>query len=144
MKYYECGVRQSKVQPDGTVKTVTDLYVVEAVSFTEAEARVTQLVTPFTHGDHDVVAIRRTKYEAVIPHLSADADKWFKVKANILRVNPKTGYPKKDAVYYLVNAGSFDDAKACGILYLSGTKDDWELATIDETKIVEVYVSNRS
>ena len=59
--YFECSVRFDKMQQNGSVKKVTEKYIVEALSFTEAEARITAAVTPYISGEFTIPAIKKTK-----------------------------------------------------------------------------------
>ncbi len=66
MRLYECGVRFDKVMENGTIKKVTEIYLVDALTFTEAEARITSETAPYISGDFDVVTIKRTNYSEIV------------------------------------------------------------------------------
>ena len=66
MMLYECGVRFDKMMENGMVKKVTELYLVDALTFTEAEARIISEITPFISGEFDVVTIKRTNYSEIV------------------------------------------------------------------------------
>lgn len=143
MRFYECRVRHAKVSANGTTKMTATIYVVRAESFTEAEANVIQLITPFTDGDIDVIAISRTEYESYITQDGGGVDRWFKAKVTIAGIDEIRGVPKDIFAHFLVNAPTFEDAKTCVTEYMSVTQDTWELTTINDTKIVDVYVPHR-
>lgn len=63
--YFECSVRYDKVQQNGSVKKVTEKYIVDALSFTEAEARIIAAITPYLSGEFSISAIRKTKIAEV-------------------------------------------------------------------------------
>lgn len=65
MMLYECGVRYERTMANGITKKVTELYLVDALSFTEAEGRITKEMEPFFSGDFDVVTIKRTNYSEI-------------------------------------------------------------------------------
>lgn len=161
MKLYECGVRYDKMMENGTVKKVTELYLVDAVSFTEAEARIVREMTPYMSGDFDVCSIKRTNYSEIVydkfnlassasgsvqkltgqnKHASELADKWFKAKVNYIVVNEKTNKEKKTPVYFIINAGSIAAAHETLVEHMKGTIADYEIATLDDTRIMDVYV----
>lgn len=158
---YECGVRYDKMMENGAVKKVTELYLVDAVSFTEAEARIVREMTPYMSGDFDVCSIKRTNYSEIVydkfnlassasgsvqklsgqnKHASELADKWFKAKVNYIVVNEKTGKEKKTPVYFIINAGSIAAAHEILVEHMKGTIADYEIATLDDTRIMDVYV----
>jgi len=58
---FETKIRYDKIQENGAVKKVTEAYLVDALSFTEAEARIIEEMTPYISGDFSVAAIKRTK-----------------------------------------------------------------------------------
>lgn len=161
MRLYECGVRFDKMMENGTVQKVMELYLVDALTFTEAEARIINEITPFISGDFDVVTIKRTNYSEVVfdkfninseadaqfqkltranSNASEVADKWFKAKINLISVDEKTTKEKKQAYHYIINAGSINAAHDTLVGYMKGSVADYEIATLDETRIMDVYV----
>lgn len=71
MMLYECGVRYERTMANGITKKVTELYLVDALSFTEAEGRITKEMEPFFSGDFDVVTIKRTNYSEIAENARA-------------------------------------------------------------------------
>lgn len=63
--YFECSVRYDKIQQNGKVKKVTEKYIVDALSFTEAETRITAAISPFISGEFTIPAIKKTKIAEV-------------------------------------------------------------------------------
>lgn len=59
--YFECSVRYDKMQQNGSVKKVTEKYIVDALSFTEAEAKIIAAIKPYISGDFSIPAIKKTK-----------------------------------------------------------------------------------
>lgn len=161
MRLYECSVRFDKMMQNGTVKKVTEVYLVDAITFSEAEARIIREITPYMSGEFDVVAIKRTKYTEIVydkfnlasrndaevqklmgrnSQASEVADKWFKVKVNFVTIDEKTAAEKKTAVYYIVNAGSNAAAHETTVDFMKGTIADYEIASVVETNLMDVYV----
>ena len=81
-------------------KTVTESYLVDALSFTEAEARIIEEMTPFMSGEFTVSAVKREKISDVF--YDATGDKWYKVKTNFITIDEKTAVEKKTASFMLV------------------------------------------
>lgn len=63
--YFECSVRYDKMQQNGSVKKVTEKYIVDALTFTEAEARIIEAITPYISGEYSIPAIKKTKIAEV-------------------------------------------------------------------------------
>lgn len=138
MILYECGVRYEKTADNGMTKKVTELYLVDACSFAEAEGRITQEMQPYISGDFDVVTIKRTNYSEIVEGLST-ADTWFKAKLMFITMDEKSGKEKKQAVHFIVRATDINDAHNCVVEHMKGSMMDYEIATLDETKIMDLF-----
>jgi hypothetical protein len=138
MMLYECGIRYERTMPNGMSKKVTELYLVDACSFAEAEGRITKEMEPYISGDFDVVTIKRTNYSEIVDGLST-ADKWFKAKLVFITVDEKSGKEKKTATHFIVRATDINNAHAVVIDRLKGSMVDFEIATLDETKIMDIF-----
>lgn len=136
--YIETKIRFEKMTENGTVKKVTEKYLVDALSFTEAEARIIKEQTPYISGDFTVSAVTKSNI-AEIFNTNGEFDNWYKCKLNFISIDEKTGSEKKSASYILVNAPDFDIALAYLKEGMKGTMADYEIASIVETDIMGVY-----
>lgn len=139
VKLYECNVRYERNVEDGSVKTVSEVYVVDALSFTEAEIRITGEMQPYVKGDFDVMAIKRTQYNGYI-NADGNEERFYKAKAVFITIDEKTGKEKKSPNYYIVRASSIDDAHRKVDDALSNTTFDYEIASLEETKVLDVFL----
>ena len=139
MRLYECGVRYEKVTNNGSSKKVTELYLVDALSFAEAEGRITKEMEPFMSGEFDVVTIKRTNYSEIVENGADSADKWFKAKLMFVTLDEKTGKEKKQAVYFIVKASDINNAHSVVVGHMQTSTIDYEIATLDETKIMDLF-----
>ena len=138
MTLYECGVRYDKIADNGMTKKVTEQYLVDACSFAEAEARIIGELSYANSSDIDVVTIKRTNYSEIVDGLSS-ADKWFKAKLVFITLDEKSGKEKKQAVHLIVHASGINDAHFSVVDHMAGSVMDYEIATLDETKIIDVF-----
>lgn len=138
MMLYECGVRYERTMENGMTKKVTELYLVDALSFAEAEGRITNEMEPYISGEFDVVTIKRTNISEIVEGLST-ADKWFKAKLMYIIIDEKTGKEKKQAVHFIVRATDINNAHICVVEHMKGSMMDYEIATLDETKIMDLF-----
>lgn len=139
MMLYECGVRYERTMENGMTKKVTELYLVDALSFAEAEESAsTNEMEPYISGDFDVVTIKRTNISEIVEGLST-ADKWFKAKLMYITIDEKTGKEKKQAVHFIVRASDINNAHICVVEHMKGSVMDYEIATLDETKIMDLF-----
>jgi len=76
--WFECKIRYEKTMENGMNKKVTEPYLVDALSFTEAEARIIEEMTPFISGEFTVSDIKRANYSELFPSEEEAADRWFK------------------------------------------------------------------
>lgn len=139
MMLYECGVRYERTMENGMNKKVTELYLVDALSFTEAEKRIIQEMVPYIPGDFDVVTIKRTNYSEIVENGADSADKWFKAKLMFVTFDEKTSKEKKQAVYFIVKATDINNAHTVVVEHMKTTLVDYEIATLDETKIMDLF-----
>ena len=139
MKYFEAGVRYDKTLENGVIKPVTELYIVNAVSFTECEKIITEAMQPYMNGDFEVVKESITRIAEVVDQEDDTADRYYLVKYNFITIDERTAKEKKTAVLHLVHARDFDDAKKRAVAHMSDTMADWEIDCIKETKYIDVY-----
>lgn len=135
--WFECKVRYDKMQENGAVKKVNEPYMVDALTFTEAEARIIKEITPFISGDFSISAVKKTKIVEIF--FDEAGDKYYTVKYNIVTLDDKTGTEKKSSVLALQQATDFDDALANFRENMKETIMDYEIASITETQIMDVY-----
>lgn len=139
MMLYECGIRYEKTADNGFPKKVTELYLVDACSFAEAEGRITKEMEPYISGDFDVVTIKRTNYSEIVENGADAADKWFKAKLMFVTLDEKTAKEKKKAVYFIVKATDINNAHTVVVQHMQTSVVDYEIATLDETKIMDLF-----
>lgn len=137
--WFECKVKTEKTLENGTQKKVTEPYLVDALNFTEAEARIIEEITPYCNGQLEVVDIKRVKYSEMFTNESDSADKWYKVKVMFITFDEKTETEKKTATLILVQAHDFKDALATFEEGMKGTMGDYEINLIQETNILDVF-----
>ena len=135
--FFEVAVRYDKTMETGAIKSVTEPYIVDALSFTEAEARTTGFMQPYISGEFKVVKEKITNISEVVPCDDPAADRWYKVKHNIITVNEKTGKEKRTPQYLLFQASSNDDARDRYVAHVKDWMADVELDTVAETKYMD-------
>ena len=141
-QWFECKVRYDKLMENGMQKKVNEPYMVDALSFTEAEARIIEEETPFISGDFSVSAVKRTNISEIF--WDETADKWYHVKVNFITLDEKTAVEKKTTTHILVAANDFRGALDNFMEGMKGTMADFEINTIQETLIMDVYDADLS
>ncbi len=135
--WFECKVRYDKVQENGSVKKVNEPYLVDALSFTEAEARITEEQTPYISGEFSVSAVKRTKIAEIF--FVDGGDRWYMVKVGFITIDEKTAVEKRTTSLILVQASNFKEAYDNFVKGMAGTMADYEILSISETPLMDVY-----
>lgn len=135
--WFECKVRYDKMQENGAIKKVNEPYLVDALSFTEAEARIIEEQTPFISGEFSVSAVKRTKISEIF--YDEAGDRWYLVKVAFITIDEKTAVEKKTTTLILVQASDFKTAYDNFMEGMKGTMADFEIQSITETPIMDVY-----
>ena len=140
--WFETRIRYDKTMEDGRDKKVTEQYVVEALSFSEAEKRITEEMSHYVSGEFGVKAIKLAAYsETFFSDIDTD-DKWFKAKLAFITLDEKTGREKRSPVTYLVQAASLDKARAYVKEVMEKTLIDYDVISISETHFIDVFEHN--
>lgn len=137
--WFECKVRYDKMQENGAVKKVNEPYLVDALTFTEAEARIIEEITPFISGDFSISAVKKTKIAEIFFDERDSADRYYMVKVNFIQLDEKSGAEKKSASFILVQAADFKGALDRFDEGMKGSAADYEIASIAETPLMDVY-----
>lgn len=138
--WFECKIRYEKVMENGMNKKVTEPYLVDALSFTEAEARIIEEITPYIGpAEFTVSDIKRANYSEIFFSDEDFADRWFACKLQFITLDEKTGAEKKTSTNVLVQAADIRDAMKKLDEGMKGTMADYNAVNIKETAIMDVY-----
>ena len=137
--WFECKIKYDKTLENGLTKPVTEPYLVDALSFTEAEARIIEEMTPYLSGEFTVSDIKRAKYSELFFAEDTSADRWFKCKLTFITLDEKSGAEKKTSTNVLVQASDLRDAVKRLDEGMKGSMADYIISSIAETAIMDVY-----
>lgn len=138
-KWFECKVKYVKTMENGLEKPVTETYLVDALSFTEAEKRFLEEIRPFMYGEFEVDNIARVKISDIFFNDNESADKWYKCKLSFITVDEKNGAEKRSNAFFFVQASDLRDAIKYLDEQMKGSIGDWEIIAVQETLIMDVY-----
>jgi hypothetical protein len=137
--WFETKVRYEKMMEDGMQKKVTEQYVVDALSFTEAESAIMEEMAPYISGEMKITDIKPAPYgEIFFSDIDTD-DKWYKAKLQFITIDEKTEKEKKSTITYLVQAGTLNGALKHVDEVMGGTMIDYISTAIQETQIMDVF-----
>ena len=104
--WFECKVKYVKIDDDGRERKVSEVYLVDAVTFTDAETRIIKQLQTMVRGEFVVDNIKKSNIVEIFPH--EDGEWWYKAKIAIVTIDENAGKEKKINNYFLVAA---DDIK---------------------------------
>ena len=138
-EWFETKIKYEKTMEDGQQKKVTEAYVVDALSFTEAERRITEEMSSYISGEFDVADLKKASYKEIFFSDAETADRWYKTKLQFITIDEKTEKEKRSNVYYLVQAATLPEAVSNINEVMSGTMIDYVIASIAETQLMDVF-----
>ena len=138
-EWFECKVRYDKTLENGLIKKVTETYLVDALSFTEAEKRFIEEITPFMMGEFIVTDIKRARISELFDSEDLSDDRWFRARIAYITLDEKTGVEKRTAQNVLIQANDFHKAINRLDEGMKGTLGEWVIVTVTETTIIDVF-----
>ncbi|MDX9882846.1 MAG: DUF4494 domain-containing protein [Prolixibacteraceae bacterium] len=106
--WFECKVKYIKIDEDGRERKVSENYLVDAVSFTDAETRIIKEMESNIRGEFTVENIKKSNIIEIFPH--EDGEWWYKAKIGLITIDEKAGKEKKINNYFLVAASDLKQA----------------------------------
>ena len=137
--WFECKIRYEKTMEDGLPKKVSEVYVVDALSFSEAEERIIEEMSSYISGEIEIVDVKIAPYREVFFADDNLADQWFKAKLSFSTIDERSNKEKRTSMMYLVNAGNISSAISNIDKVMSGTMIDYVTTSISATKIFDVF-----
>lgn len=138
-KWFEASVRYDKTMDDGMQKKVTELYVVDAFTFAEAEATVIERMKVYVSGEFEVKNLTPATYGEIFFSDKDSDDRWYKARLQFITIDEKTEKEKRSTVTYLVQAASVSGALKNVDEVMGGTMIDYVVAGISETRVMDVF-----
>ena len=137
--WVECKIRYEKMTEDGLPKKVSEVYVVDALSFSEAEERIIEEMSSYISGEIEIVDVKIAPYREIFFADDNLADQWFKAKLSFITIDERSNKEKRTSMMYLVNAGNISSAISNIDKVMSGTMIDYVTTSISATKIFDVF-----
>jgi len=135
--WFECKVSYEKMIEGGMPSRVNELYLVDALSFTEAEARIIEEIRPYISGDFTVAGIKRARLSELF--FNPAGDRYYKIKVYFITLDEKSGAEKKTAVQMLAQASTVREAIDILEEGMKGTMADYVIASVTETLLIDVF-----
>ena len=137
--FFQAKIRYRKICENGMERMVTEPYIVDALSFTEAESRIIEEISPYINGEFSVSDINRANFNEIFTSDETDAEYWFKCKIYFITLDEKSGAEKKTSANILVQAADLRDAVKKLGEKMKDTMADYSIASVAITGIVDVF-----
>lgn len=135
---FETKVSVEKMQEDGLTKKVQEIYLVDAITFGEAETRIIEEIAPYSDGEVFVSGIKRTRYNEIFKNFER-GERWYRVKVTLVTLDENSGKEKKSKISTLVKADNTQEAEERLHQCMKGSMIDYEVCDISETPILDYY-----
>ncbi|MBP8023131.1 MAG: DUF4494 domain-containing protein [Paludibacter sp.] len=135
--WFECKIKYEKTAEEGKIVKVSEGYLIDALSFTEAEARIIEEMKPFISGEFQVANIKRARIGEMF--FNENGDKWYRSKVNFITLDEEKGVEKRTGVTMMVQASDIKEALEGITEGMKGSMADYEIANIAETLIIDVF-----
>ena len=135
--WFECKIRYEKESEKGKGKKVTETYLVDALSFSEAEERITKEITPYLSGNFSIMGIKKAAINEIFPN--SEGDRWYKCKVNFVSIDEVNATEKKIASNILVLASDINGAWENLQNAMKDTMSDYDVPIISETTIMDIF-----
>ena len=136
--WFECKIGYEKTGADGLTKKVSENYLVDAFTFTDAEERITKEMQPYVSGSCDVQQVRKSRISELVP--SQSGGKWYRCKMSLISVDEESGTEKRKTEVIMVQAKNVAEAVVNFHEAIKGNLCDIELTSVSETNILDVFV----
>jgi hypothetical protein len=123
---------------NGTQKKVSEIYLVDALSHAEAEARIIEEMKAYISGEFTVSSVRRINYSEIF--FNDLGDRYYKAKIAFITLDEKNGAEKKTKVNMLAQASDLQQAIIVVTEGMKGTLADYEFLSINETMLMDVFL----
>lgn len=135
--WYECKVKYRKMLDTGEQKPVTETYLLDAVSYSEAETRISEEMKSFTEEEFKITNIKVSNISEV--YTFENGDRWFKSKIALIAIDEESGKERKTNIYFLIQANDVKEAFDNTNEAMKDTLGDYTIPAINESPILEVF-----
>ncbi|RZL44925.1 MAG: DUF4494 domain-containing protein [Pedobacter sp.] len=136
--WYECKVKYRKIdEATGIQKITTEPYLVDALSYTEAESRINEEMSAYISEEFKITGIKFGNYAEIHPF--ENADRWFKSRVLLLAFDEESGKERKTGMNILIQANDVREAFDNTVTIMKNTMGDYTITAISESPIMDVF-----
>jgi hypothetical protein len=135
--WYECKVKYRKTDETGGQKVTTEPYLVDAVSYTEAESRITEEMSAYISEEFKITNIKMANYAEIHPF--ENTDRWFKTRVSLMAYDEESGKERKSNMYLLIQANDVKEAFDNTVQVMKSTMGEYTIPAISESPVMDVF-----
>lgn len=137
--WFEAKIKYVKVNEDGREKKVNEAYLLDAMSYTEAESRIMHEMESVIKGDYIISNLKKSNITELVPSNDETDDRWYKAKVLIIDADEVSGKEKSSNQYYLVAGADIEKAQKNLEEALKTFVVPYEIDSISDSKFVDVF-----
>lgn len=137
MKYFEVSLKYDKMLDNGKVSRVTEKYIADAVSISDAETLITERMKSYISGEFCATSAKETKIEELLGDL--ECGRYYMAKIGMITYDEKSGKEKRCVIQILVGADDFGSAYNCIKEHFKDSMSDYEIVGLTETPIMDIF-----
>ncbi len=135
--WFECKIKYRKTDDSGVQKVVTEAYLIDAISYTEAETRINEEMSAYISEEFKITNIKVANFSEI--HPVENSDRWFKSKVSLLAFDEESGKERKTNMYLLVQANDVKEAFENTTAAMKDTMGEYTIPAITESPIMDVF-----
>lgn len=137
--WFKTKVKYQKTMEDGSEKVVSEAYVVDALSFTEAESAIIDEMSAYVSGELKVSNLGKASYNEILFSDVDDDDKFYTCKLQFITIDEKSEKERRSNVTYLVQAKSLARALRYVDEVMGKSMLDYDIVGLNETHVFDVF-----
>ena len=138
--WFNCTINLKKFNEEGHATSNSEQHVIQAYTYTEAEAGIHQVMSKMGGGTFEISKITKTNISEV--HPNEHSDKWFKAKVALVAYDEESGKERQTSIYMLVGGENIHEVYTQVKEIMKGYGSGYVIPSITYTKILEVYTAS--
>ena len=137
--WFEGKVKYIRIGEDGRERKVAEVYLLDAMSYTEAESRIIREMEGITSGEFWITGLKKSNVTEVVYTTDVNDDRWYKAKVAIVDADEVSGREKRSFLYYLVAASDASRALENLNKALETFVVPWEVVGVSDSQVADVF-----
>ncbi len=137
--WFEVDVWRIRIDEYGRELRVSEIYLLDAMSYTEAESRIIREMESITSGDFWITRLKKSNVTEVVESTDANDDRWYKAKVAIIDADKVSGREKRSFLYYLVAASDVSRALENLNKALETFMVPWKVVSVSDSHVSDIF-----